>query len=146
MEIRTWRLIVSHGAILAIGLVGGYLIPRLTREYRLIEARGQIQRQIRADPADAANWASLGVIDSELSDKEAARTSFEKALSLDPANYESLIGIGNMYMGEKDYGSAKQWYTKMVKTAQIHKDSDYACEGQMFLKEIDWNLAHKSTE
>lgn len=81
-------------AVEAFAMVTADLVGSDTRYYhgrslfrlgRLVEARQQLERAVRAK-SDGPSWNLLGVVCARLGDLPAARTAFEMALTLDPAN------------------------------------------------------------
>ena len=144
MEIRRWKLVLSHCGIMAVGLIGGSRIPALSHKYELYQSQAQIRQQAKEDPENVLNWSSLGVVDSEIGDKENAMGAYRKALSLDSSDYQSLIGIGILYINDKDYESAKSWFTSALQAAQKHNNATYTCQAQIELENLKWVQAHKT--
>lgn len=59
----------------------------------------------KANPTAAA-WAARGAIESALGDKKTARTSFERALELEPANQFALVSKAGLLLDEGDVAAA----------------------------------------
>src|SRR4051812_39109126 len=71
---------------------------------RWAEAIRHYEDAVRLNPTEAAYWTELGKAygaqadqESSLSDAEKSRSALEKAVSLDPANYESRAALAQFY-------------------------------------------------
>ena len=59
----------------------------------------------KANPTASA-WAARGAIEAALGDKRTARTSFDRALQLEPANQFALISMAGVLLDEGDISAA----------------------------------------
>lgn len=136
MDRGVLKSLATHCIVLALGVVAGSQVPSVIHKYHLVAERAQIREQIKQEPKDANSWASLGVLESDLGNRDSALESFSTALSYDPSNFQALLGTGNIFVHEKNYAVAKQWYEKLLKAAQDSKDTIQECEAQVVLEVI----------
>lgn len=131
-RIVTWKSVVSHLGVFALGLVLGYQVVGLGRSYQLSTETDEIQSQIKRDPNNADNWVSLGVLRSYVS-KSGAMEAYRKALELDSSNVMAQMGIGNLYYQEGDFDAAEKWYADALRAAQKHDSPSEVFTAQQFL-------------
>jgi tetratricopeptide (TPR) repeat protein len=72
------------------------LVTDLIARRALVEAESLIAARLRADPADAIAWASLGSLQMARAEAGDAARSFEKALALDPGQPTAHRGLGGL--------------------------------------------------
>jgi cytochrome c-type biogenesis protein CcmH/NrfG len=132
-RIVTWKSVVSHLGVFGLGLVLGYQIVGLSRSYQLSKEMDEIQSQIRQDPSNADNWASLGLIRSRIS-KSDAMADYRKALELDSSNVTAHMGIGNLYYQEDNLDAAEKSYADALRAAQKHNSPSEIFTAHQLLK------------
>ncbi len=66
-------------------------------EDSLRKAQEQYQMIVEKDPKDAESWVMLGRLDGYLHDSPNAEKSFNKALEVDGANEDALMGLVELY-------------------------------------------------
>ncbi|WP_448192961.1 tetratricopeptide repeat protein [Azospirillum sp. sgz301742] len=93
----------------ALGLLG---LARLGSGLRS-PARQLLQRALRLDPTDAANWANLATL-LKAEDPQAARRSFQRALACDPALAEAMFGCANLFRSQGDVEGGTALYARAV--------------------------------
>lgn len=71
-----------------------YEINLLIQLDKTEEAKTELENAIAADPGNADLYFSLGVLQEELGEKEAAMNSYNKALEIDPDHYNSNFNVG----------------------------------------------------
>jgi cytochrome c-type biogenesis protein CcmH/NrfG len=130
----TWKSVVSHLGVLALGLVLGYQAPGFIRSYQASKVTDEIQSQIEQDPNNADNWASLGVSRSRISNKSGAVAAYQRALEIDSSNVTAQVGMGNIYYEDRDFGTAEKWYSDALRAAQKHNNPSEISTAQQLLK------------
>lgn len=83
----------------------------------------------------------LGNIQLELGKLEEARTSFEKALKLNPLTIDAYEGFGNAFLAEGDIASAIEKYSEGIQTAP-KRPHLYNARGWAKLELKDWKGAY----
>lgn len=79
-----------------------YELDIYIKQNRLPEAKGAMEKQVKADPNDKESRYYLGVINFELKDYTEARKWYEEALKLDPKYFEPHLAIAELeYMAAK---------------------------------------------
>lgn len=128
------KMVASHICVFVLGLILGYEIPILNHSYRRSQEINQVQSQIKQDPNNADNWASLGVIRSGTSDTDGAIAAYRKALELDSSNVTAYLGMGNLYYKEGNFEAAEKWYADALQAAQKHNSPSEIYTAQQLLK------------
>jgi len=91
----------------------------------------------KANPT-AAIWASRAALENALGDKTAAKTSLNRALSIDPKDKSALLELGEIAVSEGDTKTASE----IAKTlSQIAPDSNYSKILQARLNAANGNAA-----
>jgi len=62
------------------------------------KARDYVNMAIEKDPSNAQLLVVRGTLSQELKDNKSAETDFNKALELDPKNYDAIYGLGALYI------------------------------------------------
>ena len=68
-------------------------------------------------------WACLGTAYIMNRDLEMAKTCFETALSIDPKQFNSMLGLGVYYFEKANFVKAREWYERSL---LMNKDSYFA--------------------
>jgi tetratricopeptide (TPR) repeat protein len=77
------------------------------------EAKRWYERAILIDPSNEQAWYSIGKVEEELGNHEAALETFKQALILFPKNMDIHLALGNLYLNiSKNYQEAIQVYQK----------------------------------
>lgn len=84
-------------------------------EDALKQAQEQYQKIVAQDPKDAESWVMLGRINGYLHNTPEAEKSFNKALEIDGANEDALVGLAEMY---GQMGDAKRAAEKLKTAAE----------------------------
>ena len=86
-----------------------YFLARIARQANnLPEARRRIDLAIRADGKSADAWAELGLLQTRAQEYETAEKSLQKALSLQPENYQATVNLTALYTRTRDPRLAEQ--------------------------------------
>jgi len=86
-----------------------YFLARIARQSNNVtEARRYIERSISADGSYADAWAELGLLQTRAGEYAAADTSLQKALSLQPENYQATVNLTALYTRTRDPRLAEQ--------------------------------------
>ena len=78
-------------------------------EEALKNAQEQYQKIVTQDPKDAESWVMLGRLNGYLHNTPEAEKSFNKALEIDSANEDALVGLAELYgqMGDAKRAAEK---------------------------------------
>ena len=86
-----------------------YFLARIARQANnLPEARRRIDLSISADGKSADAWAELGLLQTRAQEFEAAEQSLQKALLLQPENYQATVNLTALYTRTRDPRLAEQ--------------------------------------
>jgi tetratricopeptide (TPR) repeat protein len=86
-----------------------YFLARIARQSNnLPEARRRIDLSIAADGKSADAWAELGLLQTRAQEYEAAEASLQKALTLQPENYQATVNLTALYTKTRDPRLAEQ--------------------------------------
>ncbi|MBI4774357.1 MAG: tetratricopeptide repeat protein [Deltaproteobacteria bacterium] len=66
---------------------------------------------------DPEVWAEKGALEEECEDDDAAERSYLRALELDGANVEALLGLGRIYWNRRDHALALKYFLDATKCA-----------------------------
>jgi tetratricopeptide (TPR) repeat protein len=72
----------------------------------LLALMGQLRRATTGPKAPASVWAARGAVERALGDKTNAKLSLDRALSVDPRNFNALIERAELYEESGDYERA----------------------------------------
>jgi tetratricopeptide (TPR) repeat protein len=78
-------------------------------EDALKKAQDQYEKIVTQDPKDAESWVMLGRLNGYLHNSPESEKSFNKALEIDPANEDALLGLADLYgqMGDSKRAAEK---------------------------------------
>ena len=86
-----------------------YFLARIARQSNdASEARRRIDRSIAADGTYADAWAELGLLQTRAGEYKAAEESLQKALTLQPENYQATVNLTALYTRTRDPRLADQ--------------------------------------
>ena len=86
-----------------------YYLARIARQRQDLEtARREIDAALRANPSHADGWAERGLIETRQGDYAGAEAALQKALALDPDNYEATLHLAALYGRTRDPREAAQ--------------------------------------
>jgi tetratricopeptide (TPR) repeat protein len=86
-----------------------YYLARIARQRQNLEAaRREIDAALRANPSHADGWAERGLIETRRGDYAGAEAALQKALALDPDNYEATLHLAALYGRTRDPRRATQ--------------------------------------
>ena len=86
-----------------------YYLARIARQrHDLDTARREIDAALRANPSHADGWAERGLIETRQGDYAGAEAALQKALALDPDNYEATLHLAALYGRTRDPRRAAQ--------------------------------------
>ena len=86
-----------------------YYLARIARQRQDLEtARREIDAALRANPSHADGWAERGLIETRQGDYAGAEAALQKALALDPDNYEATLHLAALYGRTRDPRRAAQ--------------------------------------
>lgn len=75
-------------------------INALIRLERIDEAKAELEAAIEAEPENPDLYFSLGVMQEELSNKEAAIEAYEQAIEVDPNYYNALFNLAVLHFNQ----------------------------------------------
>jgi tetratricopeptide (TPR) repeat protein len=80
-----------------------YFLARLARQSnQLEEALRHVRRSIEANDSYADAWAELGLLQTRSGNYSEAERSLQKALALDPENYQATVNLTTLYTRTRD--------------------------------------------
>jgi len=80
-----------------------YFLARIARQSNdAPEARRRIDRSIAADGTYADAWAELGLLQTRVGEYKAAEEALQKALTLQPENYQATVNLTALYTRTRD--------------------------------------------
>jgi tetratricopeptide (TPR) repeat protein len=80
-----------------------YFLARLARQSnQLEEAMQRVKRSIEANDSYADAWAELGLLQTRSGNYAEAERSLQKALALDPENYQATVNLTTLYTRTRD--------------------------------------------
>ena len=86
-----------------------YYLARIARQRQDLEtAQREIDAALRANPSHADGWAERGLIAMRQGDYGVAETALQKALSLEPDNYEATLHLAALFGRTRDPRKAAQ--------------------------------------
>ncbi len=86
-----------------------YYLARIARQRQQLDtARREIDAALRANPSHADGWAERGLIETRQGDYAGAEAALQKALALDPDNYEATLHLAALYGRTRDPRRAAQ--------------------------------------
>jgi len=86
-----------------------YYLARVARQRQdLATARREIDAALQANPSLADGWAERGLIAMRQGDNAGAEAALQKALALDPDNYEATLHLAALYGRTRDPRRAAQ--------------------------------------
>jgi tetratricopeptide (TPR) repeat protein len=86
-----------------------YYLARIARQQHDLETAGrEIDAALQANPSHADGWAERGLIATRRGDYAAAEAALQKALALDPDNYEATLHLAALYGRTRDPRRAAQ--------------------------------------
>jgi tetratricopeptide (TPR) repeat protein len=106
-EARTDLAAVANDPRTAAG--AHYYLARIARQRQDLEtARREIDAALRANPSHADGWAERGLIETRQGDYAGAEAALQKALALDPDNYDATLHLAALYGRTRDPRKAAQ--------------------------------------
>jgi serine/threonine protein kinase len=84
---------------------------------RLSEAQANFERSISLYPTEDA-YINLGYLCERNQDANCAKSSYNKAISLNPQSTAAYFNLGSVYEDERDYKNAIAFYRKAVAASQ----------------------------
>jgi tetratricopeptide (TPR) repeat protein len=84
------------------------------------DARKDIQRAIELDPNSAQSYRTLGEIELELKNHDAAYRAWLKANQLDPGNAQTTYYLGRMFFEADFWNEAAAWFRQALKADPHH--------------------------
>jgi hypothetical protein len=78
----------------------------LIAQSKWAEAAGVFEEQTRANPADGASWAALGLAYFNLGRVDAASDAYEKALARDATSARAIVGVARVAIARGDTRAA----------------------------------------
>ena len=86
-----------------------YYLARIARQRQDLQtARREIDAALLANPVHADVWAERGLIETRQGDYAGAEAALQKALALDPDNYEATLHLAALYGRTRDPRKAAQ--------------------------------------
>lgn len=90
---------------------------RLLRAGMFEAARGGFTQVVKEyDPANVEAWNGLGWTWLDTEQPQAAKTNFQRALSLDASYPGALNGLGQVYLAQRDYDQAEKYLLQAAPT------------------------------
>lgn len=106
--------------VLALVLAQTQVSPgeALIQQAKWSEAAVAFEERTKAEPADAASWAGLGLSYFNLGRIDAASVAYEKALALDATSARAIVGVARVAIARGDTKKAMAGLTRAA-NAQI---------------------------
>lgn len=84
------------------------------RERDPAAAAKQLEALLAEKPRDALGWTILGHIREDLDEDEAARAAYDKALAVDPEQFQAITGLGILERKRGNLEAAMKHYRRAV--------------------------------
>jgi hypothetical protein len=96
---------------------------RLAVDERFVESKALLE-QVAAKAPSAAAYTNLGVVRAALGDASAARSDYERALQLDPADQTAHMNLGLLARAEGNLTQASEHFAKAPAYRQAREATD----------------------
>lgn len=102
---------------------------------RYDEARQEIDQAVRIFPDDPQAYACAGNVSFILGDKDGAKMHYLSSLEMDERNFDSLIGIGCIFMSDGNIGDAEKKFLSAADVSDTRYEPYLALSGIYFLSD-----------
>jgi tetratricopeptide (TPR) repeat protein len=110
-----------------------------------VETIESVLALIEQNPGSAALYQRLGQLYSRAGQKEEARTAYERALALDPADAFTHLYLGNWFYGARRYEEALERFQRAAELLPTEAVS-YWCQGDAYDAQGRDDLAERAYE
>ena len=86
-------------------------------------AEAHLRKKLQEEPDNAYIWGRLGNFYSHAGSAELAKGAYEKAIELDPDEFESLYNLGCLLREEGDWKGAAEYLDAAVRRAKSARDA-----------------------